>query len=80
MRPQGDGENYLNWDDGHIPYNPLSSDLNVAVAGFAYLYACGDSGCTLPRYFRPNSVVPNPVTEIPRSIAQLDTRITFLSG
>ena len=48
-----------------------------------------DFNCPSPRYFRPkfslpksdlNSVVPNPVTEIPRSVAPLDTRIPFTSG
>ena len=99
MRPHGNRENGLNWDDGHIPYNQLSSVLNEAVAGFAHLYAYGDSKCTwisqlLGRpvhnledftALRPatsdlNSVVPNPVTEIPRSVALIDTRIPFTSG
>jgi hypothetical protein len=47
MRPHGNSENGLNWDDGHIPYNQFSSVLNESVAGFAYLYAYGDSKCTL---------------------------------
>ena len=47
MRPHGNSENGLNWDDGHIPYNELSSVMNEAVAGFAHLYAYGDSICTL---------------------------------
>jgi hypothetical protein len=47
MRPHGDSENGLNSDDGHIPYNQFSSVLNEAVAGFAHLYAYGDSKCTL---------------------------------
>ena len=46
MRPHGDIENGLTWDDGHIPYNQLSSVLNEAVAGFAHLYAYGDSKWT----------------------------------
>ena len=47
IRPHGHGENGLNLDDGHIPYNKLSAVLNEAVAGFAHLYAYGDSKCTL---------------------------------
>jgi hypothetical protein len=47
MRPHGNCENGLNLDDGHIPYNQLSSVLNEAVAGFDHLYAYGDSKCTL---------------------------------
>jgi hypothetical protein len=47
MGPNGDTENDLTWGDGHIPYNQLSSVLNVAVAGFAQPYAYGDSNCTL---------------------------------
>jgi hypothetical protein len=47
MRPRGDSENGLNWDDGHIPYNQLSLVVNEAVAGFAHLYAYDDSKCTL---------------------------------
>ena len=47
IRPQGDIENGLNSDDGHIPYNQLSSVLNEAAAGFEHLYALGDSKCTL---------------------------------
>jgi hypothetical protein len=47
MSPHGDSENGLNLDGGHIPYNQLSSVLNEAVAGFAHLYAYGDSKCTL---------------------------------
>ena len=46
MRPRGNSENGLNWDDGHIPYTQLSSVKNEAVAGFAHLYAYGDSKCT----------------------------------
>jgi len=46
MRPHGNTENGLNWDDGHIPYNQLSAVLNEAIAGFAYLYAYGDSKYT----------------------------------
>ena len=99
MRPHGDSENGLNWDDGHNSHNQLSSVLNEAVTGFAHLYAYGDSKCTLisqllsrpvhnledftvlrPATSDLNSVVPNHVTEIPRSIALLDTRIPFMSG
>jgi len=47
MRLHGDSENGLNWEDRYIPYNQLSSVLNEAVAGFAHLYAYGDSKCTL---------------------------------
>ena len=47
MRPHGDTVNGPNWDDGHIPYNPLSTVLSEAVAGFAHLYVYGDSKCTL---------------------------------
>jgi len=46
MRPHGNSENGLNWDDGHIPYTQLASVLSEAVAGFAHLYAYGDSKCT----------------------------------
>ena len=51
MRPHGKSENDLNWDDGHIPFNQLSSVLNEVVAGFAHLYAYGDSKCTLISQF-----------------------------
>ena len=51
MRPHGDSENGLNCDDWHIPYIELSSILNKAVAGFAHLYAYGDSKCTLISQF-----------------------------
>jgi len=44
--PHGDGENGLNCDNGHIPYNQLSTVLNEANAGFTYLYAYGDVKCT----------------------------------
>jgi hypothetical protein len=47
MRPHDNSVNGLNWDDGHIPYTELSSVLNEAVAGFAHLYAYGDSKFTL---------------------------------
>ena len=47
MRPHGESENGLNWDDAHIPHNQLSSVLNEAFASFAHLYAYGDSKCTL---------------------------------
>ena len=47
MGPCGESENCLNWDDGHITYNQLPSVLNEAVAGFAHLYAYGDSKSTL---------------------------------
>jgi hypothetical protein len=43
MRLHGDTKNCLNWDDGHIPYNQLSTVLSEAVAGFAHLYGYGDS-------------------------------------
>jgi hypothetical protein len=46
MRPHGNSENGLNWDDGHIPYTQLASVLSEAAAGFAHLYAYGDSKCT----------------------------------
>ena len=39
MRPHGDSENGLNWEDGHIPYIQLYSFLSEDVAGFAHLYA-----------------------------------------
>jgi hypothetical protein len=38
MRPHGDSNYGLNWDDGHMPYNQLSAVLKEAVAGFANLY------------------------------------------
>jgi hypothetical protein len=47
MRPHDGSENGLDWDDGHIPYNQLSSVLHEAVAVFAHLYAYGDYKCTL---------------------------------
>ena len=47
MRLHGGSENGINWDDGHIPHNQMSSVLNEAVADFAHLYANGDSKCTL---------------------------------
>ena len=47
MRCQGDTETGLNWDDGHIPYNELSTVLSEAVAGFAHLYVYGVSKCVL---------------------------------
>ena len=47
MRPHGESENGVNLDDGQIPHNQLSLVLNDAVAGFAHLYAYGDSKCTL---------------------------------
>jgi hypothetical protein len=43
MRCQGDTETGLNWVDGHIPYNELSTVLSEAVAGFAHLYVYGVS-------------------------------------
>jgi len=46
MRPHGNSENGLNWDDGHIPYTQLASVLSESAAGFAHLYAHGDSKCT----------------------------------
>ena len=46
MRPQGNSENGLNWDDGHIPYTQLASVLSEAAAGVAHLYAYGDSKYT----------------------------------
>ena len=46
MRPHGNSENGLNWEDGHIPYTQLASVLSEAAAGFAHLYAYGDSNCT----------------------------------
>jgi len=98
MRPHGNCENGLNWDDGHIPYTQLSSVLNEATASFAHLYAYGDSKCTFisqllgrpvhnlkdstalrPATSHLNSVVPNTVTEIPRSVALLYTRIPSTS-
>ena len=39
VRPHGDSEKGLNWDDGHTPYNQLSSVLNEAVDVYALLYA-----------------------------------------
>ena len=39
LRPHGDTENGLNWDDGRIPFNQLSS----VVVGFAHLYEYGNS-------------------------------------
>ena len=47
MRPRGDEENGLNWDDGHIAYNQLSTVLSEAVVGFAHLYGYGESKCRL---------------------------------
>ena len=47
MRPHGNSEKGRNWDDGHNPYTQLSSVLNEAVAGFAYLFTYVDSKCTL---------------------------------
>ena len=47
VRPHWNSEIGLNWDDGHFPYNQLSPVLNEVVAGFAHLYAYGDSKCTL---------------------------------
>ena len=47
MRPHGDQENGLNWDDGHIAYNQLSTVLSEAVAGFAHIYGYGESKCRL---------------------------------
>ena len=47
IRPHGNSEKGLNFDDGYILYNQLSSALNDAVAGFAHLYEQGDSKCTL---------------------------------
>jgi hypothetical protein len=38
MHPHGDAKNGLNWDDGHIPYKQLDTDLSEAVAGYAHLY------------------------------------------
>ena len=46
MWPNGSSEIGLNWVDGHIPYTQYSSVMNEAVAGFALLYAYGDSKCT----------------------------------
>ena len=42
MRPHGDEENGLNWDDGHTAYNQLSILLSEAVAGFAHIYGYGE--------------------------------------
>jgi hypothetical protein len=47
MRPHCNSENGLNFDDGHIPYNQVSSVLNEAFAGFIHLYAYADAKCTL---------------------------------
>ena len=47
MRPHGDTENRLNWDDGHVPYNQLSSVVNETVACFAHLKVYGGSKCSL---------------------------------
>ena len=45
MRPHGNSESGLNWDDGHIPYTQLATVLSGAAAGFDHLYAYGDSKC-----------------------------------
>jgi hypothetical protein len=47
MRSHGNCENRLNWNDRYIPYTQLASVLIEATAGFAHLYAFGDSKCTL---------------------------------
>ena len=47
MRPHGNKENGLNWDDGHIAYHQLSKVLSEAVAGFVHLYGYGESKCKL---------------------------------
>jgi len=47
MRPHGDKENGLNWDDEHIPYHKLSTVLSEAVTGFEHLYGYGESRCNL---------------------------------
>ena len=45
MRPDGDTENGLNWDDGHIPYYQLSTVLSESVVGFVYMYGYSESKC-----------------------------------
>jgi len=46
MADHGTIEKGMNWMDGHFEYQELHTDLNEAVAGFAYLYAYGISMCT----------------------------------
>jgi len=47
MRPHGDKEYGLKWDDDNIPYHQLSMVLSEAVAALAYLYVYGQSKCKL---------------------------------
>jgi hypothetical protein len=47
MRPHGEEENSLNWDDGHIAFHQLSTVLSEDVAGFPLLYGYGESKCKL---------------------------------
>ena len=44
------------------------------------LHNLEDFNCLHPAISDLNSVLPNPVTEIPRSVAPLDTRFLFTSG
>jgi len=46
MADHGTTVNGINLIDGHIEYRELHMLLNVAVAGFAQLYAYGVSKCT----------------------------------
>ena len=43
MRPHGDTENGLKWDDGHVSYHQLSTVLSEAVASFAHPNVYGES-------------------------------------
>ena len=43
LGPNGDEENGLNRNDGHVAYNQFNMVLSGAVAGFAHLYGCGES-------------------------------------
>jgi hypothetical protein len=45
MAPHGSPETGVNWDDGHVPYGQLSTVLSEAVAGYAHLYAYGETKC-----------------------------------
>ena len=47
MRPHGDEENGLNWDEVPITYNQLSTVLSEAVVGFSNIYGYGESKCKL---------------------------------
>jgi hypothetical protein len=46
MADHGSSENGINWADGHIEYKDLHTVVTEAVAGFAHLYAYGDSKVT----------------------------------